>query len=153
MFEVACGLSVTVGMQIPVLIGLSDLGSLQAQRHGTISDQLGCHGRLRGPPKPALSRTSVLKQTLGEEERPEKIGRRWKRWAHEPPSHGGVSPVRLLFHTCSPNGSHTSPTLPPTNLVETYLFNRHEGKIGLARQPCGFMDVNLRAGLEEVVWG
>lgn len=104
-------------VKTPVPAGLSELGSFQqveeviekwAQRHRSISDRLrGCE-RPHGPRKPALSRTSVLKQTL-EEEKQEKTGTRWKRWAHTLPIQRGFPkgdssfiPVPQVGHTRAP---------------------------------------------------
>lgn len=55
-----------VSVQTPVL---ASRGENRTQRAGSVSDQLRCCARLRGGPKPTLSRTWVLKQMLGEGER------------------------------------------------------------------------------------
>lgn len=51
-----------------------------------------------GTPRPALSRTLVLKQALKEEERQERTGKKLGRWAHVPPFSWGFLIMTVISH-------------------------------------------------------
>lgn len=81
-------------------------------------------------PRPALSRTLVLKEALMEEEKQERTGKKLRRWAHLPPFIWGFLIITVISH------------LFPRWITRDPHTASHEGKMRLAQQICAFAITN-----------